>query len=334
MPGRRKTRLVAMGAAVVVVVVVALAFALGGQHASTDSESAGPASPHISHGAPGLAPAATSTGSSGASFGATRGAAAAPKAAPLAPVPAAAANGVIAPQGQVESVADAVTATRVVKTGSMELRVTRNHVQSTVSRLVAITTQLGGYVSQSRTDNMLGSPDGEVTLRIPAGQFDSAVTAVERLGHVTSLTTNADDVTGRFVDLSARLSALQRTRATYLTILGRATTIGATLEVQQRVDDVQQQIEELQGQLKVLRNQSADGTLTVDVSQVGSASRVHHTPKQHGIGKAWHTSISRFDRGFDAIVGALGPLLLAIMILAVLLGVGRLGYRGVRRATS
>ena len=155
---------------------------------------------------------------------------------------------------------------------------------------MALTNAMGGYVSQSRTNSVLGAPTGELTLRMPVNQFDPAVSGAERLGHVVSLTTNAHDVTGQVVDLGARVVALEQTRATYLTILGRATTIGATLEVQQRVEDVQQQIEELQGELKVLRNQSADGTLTVDVAQVGDRLSLPCTTRG-GIGKAWHTSI-------------------------------------------
>jgi hypothetical protein len=234
-----------------------------------------------------------------------------------------------------EQVSDGVTATRVVKTGSLSLRVGRGKVQSTVSALIALTTRLKGYVSTSHTDNVAGSPAGAVTLRIPAASFDGAVNSAEGYGRVTSLTTNAHDVTGRYVDLAARESALKRTRSTYLTILGRATTIGATLAVQQRVDDVQQQIEELQGQLKVLTNQSADGTLTIDVSQAGAA--IHQKPRHHkqtGIGAAWHRSINRFSRGFDAIVGALGPLLLVLLVIAVIVALTAVGYRGVRRATS
>jgi Domain of unknown function (DUF4349) len=225
---------------------------------------------------------------------------------------------------------DGVTATRVVKTGSLALTVPRGQVEATVSKLVALTTSLGGYVSQSRTDNVTGSPEGDLTLRMPAGKFDTAVSGAEKLGKETSLTTDAHDVTGKFVDLNARLTALQHVRSTYLTILGRATTIGSTLEVQDRVDGVQSQIEQLQGEIKVLRNQSADGTLAVSVSQPGS----HQAPAKHhsasGIGKAWHNSIHRFSRGFDAIVGALGVVLLVLLVLAFLLMVAVLGRRVVR----
>ena len=133
------------------------------------------------------------------------------------------------------------------------------------------------------------------------------------------------------VDLGARVTALEQTRATYLTILGRATTIGATLEVQQRVDAVQQQIEELQGELKVLQDQSSDGTLTVNVTQHGAPVVVHHP--RGGLGAAWHTSVAGFNRGFDAIVSGLGPLLLAVLLLGVLAAIAALGYRGVRRVT-
>jgi len=59
-----------------------------------------------------------------------------------------------------------------------------------------------------------------------------------------------------------------------------------------------------------------------------------HHHKRHGISKAWHTSISRFDRGIDAIVGDLGPLLLALLILGFLIGVGRLSLRGARRGET
>jgi hypothetical protein len=330
MTDNRRVKLVAYGALAAIVIVLVAALALGGHGASSsETSSAGPgvASP----------PRTTAVGGAGGEgastpvYGQTQNA---PVAAPSAAAGRApSASGANEADVSAEDAADAVTATRVVKTGSLQLLVNRGQVQATISKLITLTGSLGGYVAQSNTDTVAGSPTGALTIRMPVARFDSAVNGAERLGHVVSLSTNAHDVTGQVVDLGARVSALRRTRATYLTILGRATTIGATLEVQQRVDDVQQQIEEIQGELKVLHNQSADGTLAVSVSQRGTVVHVARHHKRTGIGLAWHNSISRFARGFDAIVGALGPLLLAILVLAVLAGIARLGYRGVRRAT-
>jgi hypothetical protein len=215
-----------------------------------------------------------------------------------------------------------------VKTGHLSLTVAKGQVAATITSLTRTTTDLGGYVSQSRTEDVDGAPTGSLTLRIPVDRFEDAITAATKLGHETSLNTDAHDVTGQFVDISARLSALKRTRSTYLTILSRARTIGQTLSVQQRVNDIQQQIESLQGQLKVLRNQSADGTLTVDVSEVGAAPAVVGHHHRSGWSTAWHNSAGRFNRGLQAIIGALGPLLLALIVLALLYGIGRIVLRG------
>jgi hypothetical protein len=332
MAAQRRVRVIGIAVTAVAVAVIATAFAIGGSSSSSPSSSAAGDSTSAptsgfakssSGGAGGLAPGDGAPENSLAQAAPTR-------ASVHGSVPSSSGGG-----GSVENVSDTVTATRVVKTGDLGIRVARGQVQPTVTKLVNMTTGLDGYVAKSSTDNELGSPTGEVTLRIPASRFETGVNDAERYGKVTSLTTNATDVTGRYVDLGARLTALKQTRATYLTILGGARTIGATLEVQQRVDDVQQQIEELQGQLKVLRNQSADGTLTIDISQVGApVTPVHRHHKANGIGAAWHRSISRFQRGFDAIVGALGPLVLVLLILAAFGGVALVGYRGIRRVNA
>lgn len=335
-----RIRTFAISAALVVVAVIVTAFAVGGRSPQRSIAQLGTTSgtvpqhsnqlngiqlPSEQQKAAAVAPlpnvAATAASSTPASStaGSTAGAAGTPGAA----------------TAQSPSSADSsgVTATRVVKTGSMSLAVKKGQVQSAVSELVRISTHFGGYVSQTRTEDIDNSPTGEVTLRMPVNQFEQTVTAVEQVGQETALTTIAHDVTGKFVDLGARLSALQRTRQTYLSILNRATTIGQTLSIQQRIEDVQQQIEQLQGELKVLRNQSADGTLTVDVAEAGATTPVAHHHRS-GISKAWHTSVSRFSRGIDAIVGALGPLLLALILLGLAVLIIRLGLRHTRRATT
>lgn len=227
------------------------------------------------------------------------------------------------------SAGSSLAATRVVRTGQLSLVVPV--VTTAMQRLTSLASATGGYVQRSDTTTNGGVPQGDITLRVPAGRFEAAVTAAQRLGRTSSLTTSADDVTGKYVDLVARETALRRTRATYLTILSRATTIGATLSVQQRVDDVQQQLDQLEGERKVLASQSSDATLSVSVAQKGHVvpPPTHHVAT--GIGAAWHRSVHRFSAGIDGIVGVLGPLLLALLLLVVLGGIGLLGYRGVRR---
>jgi hypothetical protein len=227
-------------------------------------------------------------------------------------------------------IGSSATATRVVRNGQLSLQV--KSVTTAVARLTSLATSTGGYVQSSDTSTDSGTPQGDITLRVPVNGFDTAVTGAQRLGRTRSLTTSATDVTGHYVDLVARETALRQTRSTYLSILSSATTIGATLSVQQRVDDVQQQLDQLEGQRKVLAAQTADATLAVSLDQghVAAAAASHRS----GISAAWHRSIHRFTVGFDAVVGVLGPLLLAVLLAAILAGIGVLGYRGMRRVLS
>jgi hypothetical protein len=226
--------------------------------------------------------------------------------------------------------AGSLGASRVVRTGNLELTVAAASVVPTANRLATLATSSGGYVQSSRTARSPQGTTATMVLRVPGDEFEAALTAAERLGgHVRSVSSTAHDVTGRFVDLGARRSALLRTRSTYLTIESQARTVGATLAVQQHVEDVQSQIDELTGELQLLRHQSDDATLAVDVEPSGDTLAVHH--HTGGIGTAWHRSWSRFARGFDDLVGVIGPLVLALLVAAVLAAIGLVGYRGVRR---
>jgi hypothetical protein len=344
-----RARIALMGTSALFVAVVATAFAVGGSSSPTESAGAAsstysgqfgrlpaavPSPPGVSHGsavenspvlaaAPALAPEGSSVGSgTSTSTGSTT--------AGVAGTPTS--GGATASDAASSDSGSSVAATKIVKNGELTVRVDKTKVQSVVGQLSTLATTEGGYVSSSNTNTGGGEQSGEVVLRIPAAHFTDAINKASAYGKVLSLTTSADDVTGRYVDLAAREHALVQTRATYLTILGRARTIGATLEVQDRIEGVQSQIEQLQGQLKVLGNQAAYSTLTVDVTPVALMATVHHA--RHGLSKAWHKSWSRFDRGIDGIVSAIGPILLALLILAALAAVGVVGYRGVRRVTS
>lgn len=334
-----------LGTAVVLVALIATALAVGGSgsHANDGGASGAPMEAKFAHAtvgsgsvsAPGLAalpPEAVPTP-------APQAAGALPATAPLAQ--SAAGSGGTAmtfsnlarlPAGQISDDASSIDATKIVRTGELDLRVDKGDVQPVMTKLSTLASDEGGYVAQSTTDLGGGQPSGEVTIRIPVAHFDDAIAQARKLGTTTMLTTSADDVTGQYVDLSAKLNALDRTRSTYLTILSKATTIGATLAVQERIDSVQQQIDELTGQIKLLGNQASYSTLDISVSPSGAAALTHHS--RHGLGKAWHTSWSRFARGVDAIVGAIGPLALALLIVAFITVGSYFGYRGARRLVA
>jgi Domain of unknown function (DUF4349) len=223
---------------------------------------------------------------------------------------------------------------KVEKTGSVDLTIGRGKLASTLTRLTDLAVATGGFVANTTTQAGGGSSDtpstGSVTLQVPQASFDAVVAEVQTFGKVTSLTTKGTDVTGQYVDLQARITALQASRGQYLTIMSKASSIGDILAVQNQLDSLQSQIEQLQGQLQVLDSQTTYGTLAVSVSESGThPAPVPQAPS--GISSAWHGAVSGFAAAFDGLVRATGPLLFVILLLAIIGILGRLGWRRVQR---
>jgi hypothetical protein len=222
-----------------------------------------------------------------------------------------------------------VDTSKVVKTGEMDLQVDKGQVPNIFNRVIAIATVVQGYVAESHTDEGI-DPSGLVTLRVPVAKFEVAINDVRSLPvKVGSQQISGTDVTSKYVDLQARITALQATRSTYERLLSRANTIGDILSIQTRLTDVQTQIEQLQGQLRVLDDQTSYGTLTVTVDQKTIAAPVVH--HQSGMSKAVHRSVDRFVTGIEAIIGVIGPILLVLLVIGLGVVVLRVGYRVVRR---
>jgi len=223
---------------------------------------------------------------------------------------------------------------RIEQTGSLSLRVPRGRLTSVMTKLAFLASAYDGFVANSQTETGTsfgnGPPSGSVTLRVPVNDFSAVLKEAQALGTTSLLTTRATDVTGTYVDLQARITALQASRQQYLTIMTRATSIGDVLAVQSQLDSLQSQIEQLQGQLQVLSSETAYSTLAVMVNEsVIVHHHSHHT--ESGLAKAWHGSVHGFTDGVEGLVRKAGPALFALLCLGVLLLGSRVAWRRLQR---
>ncbi|HEY3843497.1 MAG TPA: DUF4349 domain-containing protein [Acidimicrobiales bacterium] len=224
---------------------------------------------------------------------------------------------------------------RIEQTGSLDLKVPKGALTNTMTKLTNLAAFYSGFVSNSQTQtgatSATGSPSGSVTLEVPVANFPAVLKTAKSMGSTTQLSTKATDVTGQYVDLQQRITALQASRQQYLTIMAKATSIGDVLAVQAQLDSLQSQIEQLQGQLQVLTSETAYSTLTVAVSEA-TAGHHHRGPAApSGLDKAWHDSVHGFVNGVEWLVRGAGPTLFVLLILGVLLVGGRLLWRRVQR---
>jgi hypothetical protein len=225
-------------------------------------------------------------------------------------------------------------AAKVEETGAVTLVVPVTRIQDDVTRLSAVAVAYGGYIAGTTTSSEEpGSPaQGLVTMEVPQPDFGNVLAQVKALGKVVALTTSATDVTGQYVDLQAQIAALVASRRQYLTIMAKATTIGAVLAVQSQLDNLQGQLDEVQGQLKVLSHETTYATLAVTLSQRVTPPAVTKPPG--GFARAWRAAVNGFVAGWEGVVRVAGPLAFALLLLASLAFGGRLAWRLSRRPAS
>jgi hypothetical protein len=323
------TRHRVLAVAACIVVVVVLAGALGALVRSPVRPTITAAPPHTSVKAPAAAPNTTTTtpanSSSGSSalaknaapFGIAHGTGSAsastatPRSTPNLP------NGAVGQSAKIE------------QTGSLTLAVGRGNLSRTVTQLRALAVSNGGFVANSQTQSG-ATPSGSVTLQVPVNNFAAVLARAQALGRTSDLTTKATDVTGQYIDLQSRITALQASLQQYLAILAKATTVGDVLAVQEQIDSVQSQIEQLQGQLQLLTSQTSYSTLTVTVSE--STPTPAPTPlPESGLVRAWHASIGGFVTGVEGVIRLAGPLLFALLLLGAVAAGGRALWRRYQR---
>jgi hypothetical protein len=235
------------------------------------------------------------------------------------------------PSSQIASDVSPLDAQRfLVRTGEMSLTVGKGGVPQAAARVVGLTTGYGGYVltSQVSTTDSSSPPFADITVRVPASMYDVAIQRFGALGRVQAVKTNADDVTGQYVDLRARLAQARRIDQRLLGFLARARTVTEALAVQTRIDATELKVEQLTGQLKALREQVTYGTLAVSITE----RTAHHAATHRGgflgaLSASWRHLVA----GFEAIVVGLGAVIPYAVLLAALAGAAWFGARAAVR---
>lgn len=205
---------------------------------------------------------------------------------------------------------------KIVRDGSVALVIPNATFDERFQRLFEIAATHGGFVLSSQTR---GESAGGVVMRIPAENFDQAILDVRQLGTVSASQVNGTDVTGEYIDLSARLTILEARRTALLTILAEANGIGEILAVQNRVDDVQLEIEKIQGRLRYLDDQVDESTLRVDM-------REKRDEEQQKLQEDDGIDLPSLGRAFElAVQGTLNVLATIIVGIGYLLPLALIG---------
>lgn len=217
---------------------------------------------------------------------------------------------------------DIETDQKIIRTASVNLEA--GNVTATLDQVKSIATAHGGYVGSMSVNTR----DSErlyavLTMRVPAREFESTISAIKTLGTLRSESLSADDVTEDYVDLQARRTALASQLAQYNRIMELAVNVSEILEVQVQIERVQVELDRIDGRLEYLDNRVDYGTITVTLEDP--------EPVGGGDGVSLVSVINESIAGFLAVTAGLFILLISIIPLIILGIIAYVIYRWWRK---
>ncbi len=151
---------------------------------------------------------------------------------------------------------------KIIKTGRMGIRVGR--LDRAEQRVDSLLPTYGGYYSGEEW----GENYRQMTIRLPSGQFDAFVAALEAndKGKIAYKSISVQDVGEQYYDMQTRLENKRITLERYRDILRRAATVKDIMEVEQYIRQLEEEIESAEGRLRYWDNQIAYSTLELNLS--------------------------------------------------------------------
>ena len=216
----------------------------------------------------------------------------------------------------------------IVYTARLDVRV--RNVERALRAATAVVDGAGGSVFKQQSD-LDHSPVVDVTFKVPPDAFDGVVADLSQLGRVRNRRVNASDVTGRVVDLDARVAAARTSVERLRTLLADSGNVGDLLAVENALAAREGELESLEGQLAALRGRVDQATITVEFTArpvvAPEPEKETHLP---GFPSGLRAGARAF-RDTAVVVGGAFGFALPFLLIAVVLGAPFLFVRRARR---
>lgn len=226
------------------------------------------------------------------------------------------------------------SARKIVYTASLELEATDFDAART-ALLSAVEAQ-GGYLEHSNQSGSAEDHDRNLyyTVRIPAENYRTFLEAAGQAGNQLYLSEDASDITSSYVDVEARLAALENQRDRLNALAETAETTADLLEIESQLSEVQYQLENYTRQLRSMDDQITYSTVDISLYEVAVLTPVTPASFPEKVGRAFSDGWTAFVEVLEAIVLSLvylWPLVIVAVVVVVVLIVTR-PARAARRA--
>lgn len=217
-------------------------------------------------------------------------------------------------------------AAKIIKTVNMNTE-TKEYDQA-ISELDRLITENGGFVESSSANGQSLDYNGvyrrsaKYTIRIPAQQLDTFLSASQQLLNVTYSHSTSENITAEYYDIQTRLEVLRTERDALNAMLEKATDIDSMLSIRDRLYNVIEEIESYETRLRVYDSLVSYSTVHMTVDEVVEYTKIQAEEPTWGerLVEAFKESWEDFAVGFQNFtVGFLYaiPTLLVLGVIAV-----------------
>ena len=130
--------------------------------------------------------------------------------------------------------------------------------QSALTRAAGVAYSIGGYVAFSSSTNNSAT----AVLRVPASEYQNALTQVEAIGNMTNFVSTSNDVTIKYTDMNATLQSLLTERDAFVRLLNQSTRLNTTIAIEGYLQGVNAQINSVQSEILQTRRLIDYATIT------------------------------------------------------------------------
>ena len=209
----------------------------------------------------------------------------------------------------------------IVYTGNLAMVVA--DTDAAQRQIEVVVEEAGGYIANVESYTVSeGVRRTELSLRVPAETFNSTMDALRKMAlEVTRESVSTQDVTEEYVDLTARLRALEAKAARLEELMERAEDTEAVLAVYRELSATQVEIEQTKGRMQYLERQSAMATIHVELTpdELARPLEVAGWRPQGTVKHAIEALIKTFQFLIDALIWLIIWVLPVVVFLGLLI---------------
>lgn len=211
---------------------------------------------------------------------------------------------------------------------SADATVETTEFEQTLEKLQALVKQYGGFIESSSINGSnyysqargyAGNRSANYTVRIPSARFSELMGSLSTLGNVPYTYTYTENITSRYYDVQARLTAYETQEQRLLEMMEKAETVSDIIAIEDRLTELRYQIESLQSTLNNWDRQVSYSTVNVNISEVTVFTPEAKLSYGQRLGLAVRNGLKSTGEFFSEFLLWFVEALPALLILAVLI---------------